>query len=238
VSRPAVPCVALDFGGTIARPGPSPRGTDVSAVLRDRFGVLTPQGFAGAVDAVAAEARAAYKADGRQARWEAVVATAADRVGIQVPVPHAVAAAVWDVVPDAVIDPSAADAVRRLHAAGRVLILACNTQRPADSRQRTLRKAGLAGCFAALVLSSELGVAKPDPRFYAAVLRAAAEHAGCGPRDVVFAGDTPDKDITGPLRAGMRAALVCPGNEPGWLPAGVPVIGHLAELPALLEAWP
>lgn len=234
----AARCVALDFGGTVACPGPSPRGADAAAVLRDRFGIPAAAGFADAVDVVSAEARAAYKNAGRQVFWEAILKTAAARANVRIPDPRKVAVALWDAVPDASIIPEAADAVRRLRAAGYVLILACNTRRPAARRWRTLQEAGLAGCFAALVLSSEAGAAKPDPRFYAAVLGVAAGQAGCGPAGVVFAGDTPDKDVAGPVRAGMRAVLIGQENRPGALPGGVPVLGCLAELPALLEGWP
>ena len=231
-------CVALDYGGTLAEPGPSPRGSDVTAVLRDKYGYSSPPGLAEAVDQVNAEARAAYGETGQPGSWMAVLAEAADRVQALIPSPGELAAAVQDAVPDGIIGPRSAAAVRRLHGAGHVLLLACNTRRSAESRRQTLAAAGLAGSFAALVLSSETGAAKPDPRFYAAVAAAARDHAGCGPESIVFAGDTPEKDIHGPARAGMRPVLVCPGPAPAGLPPGTPVVAHLAELPGLLERWP
>jgi FMN phosphatase YigB (HAD superfamily) len=127
--------------------------------------------------------------------------------------------------------------VRTLRHTGRALVLACNTQRPIAHRQRTLAAAGLADCFDALVLSSEIGVAKPDPRFYAVVADAARREAGCAPEAILFVGDTLDKDVIGPRAFGMRAALV-DGAPPPDLPEGVPVISHVAELPELLERWP
>jgi FMN phosphatase YigB (HAD superfamily) len=239
VTAPAVPCVALDFGGTIARPGRSPRGEDVAAALRGRLGLPVPAGLAWAVDQAKTAAKAAYRDSGQRTSWPEILTAAARAAGARIPDPDEMAAALWEIVPDGAVDPAAATAVRALRGRGHVLVLACNTRRPLASRQQTLAAAGIEGCFAALVLSSELGVAKPDPRFYAAVLAAAHEHAGCGPGGVVFAGDTPAKDVAGPVRAGMRAALIHPGpGAPEGLPAGIPVLGHLAGLPGLLERWP
>ena len=72
-------CVALDYGGTLAEPGPSPRGSDVTAVLRDKYGYSSPPGLAEAVDQVNAEARAAYGETGQPGSWMAVLAEAAEQ---------------------------------------------------------------------------------------------------------------------------------------------------------------
>ncbi|MGB8201760.1 MAG: HAD family hydrolase, partial [Pseudonocardiaceae bacterium] len=146
--------------------------------------------------------------------------------------------AIWRDVPDAVVDPVAAAAVRWLGRSGVILVLACNTQRTLAARQRTLGEAGIADCFTALVLSSVVGVGKPDPRFYAALTTTAREATGCGPQGVVFVGDTVDKDVLGPRRCGMRPVLIEPGPPPAGLAEDVPVVAHLSELPALLERWP
>ena len=230
-----VSCLALDFGGTIATPGPSPHGHDVTEVLRTRFGYRVQPGLAETIEAVRNEAAWSYRRSGRQTSWEMILGTAARRATADLPDLSAVADALWESVPDGVVDPAAATAIHHLHDAGRVLILACNTQRPLASRQRTLTAAGLAGCFAALVLSSVTGIGKPDPAFYAAVCQAARSVAGCGPDGITFVGDTVAKDVTGPLRSGMRAVLVHAGPPPAGLPGEVPVIAHLADLPGLLE---
>ena len=240
MTAPSAQCVAVDFGGTIAWPGRSPCGEDVAAVLRDRLGLPVPGGLPEAVDQAKTAAKAAYRACGHQTSWPEILTAAVRTAGTRLPAdPVDLAAALWDIVPDGTVDPAAATAVRALRDQGRVLVLACNTRRPLASRRQTLAAAGIEGCFAALVLSSELGAAKPDLRFYAAVLAAAAGHAGCGPEGVVFAGDTPAKDVVGPVRAGMRAVLIRSGpGAPEELPAGVPVLGHLSGLPGLLERWP
>ncbi len=233
----AVAAVALDFGGTLAMPGPSPRGHDVVAALERRLGLPSPAGLEDAVEEARAEAKAAYRR-GVQTPWESILAAAWRRLGAEVPDLATVVDALWEMVPDAVVDPRAAQAVRTLHRTGRSVVLACNTQRPIACRRRTLGAAGLADCFDALVLSSDIGVAKPDPRFYAAVAEAAQGEGGCAPEAVLFVGDTLDKDVIGPCAFGMRAALVCGGPVPPGLPEGVPVIAHVAELPDLLERWP
>ncbi|MEV4199351.1 HAD family hydrolase [Micromonospora globbae] len=229
--------MALDFGGTLATAGASPRGRDVVAALERRLGWPSPAGLDEAVEEARAEAKAAYRR-GVQTPWESILAAAWRRLGAEVPDLAAVVDAVWEAVPDAVVDPRAAQVVRTLRHSGRALVLACNTQRPIAYRRRTLAAAGLADCFDALVLSSDIGVAKPDPRFYAAVADAARGEAGCAPEAVLFVGDTLDKDVIGPRAFGMRAVLVCGGSPPPGVPDGVPVIAHVAELPDLLERWP
>jgi FMN phosphatase YigB (HAD superfamily) len=69
--------------------------------------------------------------------------------------------------------------------------------------------------------------------FYKLVLAA----AGCPASQVLFVGDNFACDVAGPVAHGMQAVLVRPqGLRPAEeLPAGVPVISHFRELPALLE---
>ncbi|MGH3772343.1 MAG: HAD family hydrolase [Pseudonocardiaceae bacterium] len=233
-----VACLAVDFGGTIAAPAPSPSGGDVVEILRRRFGYCAPAGFATVVDEVRAEAGAAYRACGRQTGWETTLAASAERAGVMLPDTSRLDEVIWEEVPDGVVDPVAAETVRLLRPAGMVLVLACNTQRSLAARHRTLVAARIADCFTALVLSSVVGVGKPDPAFYAAVATAAREATGCGPDGVVFVGDTISKDVLGPRRYGMHAVLVAPGPRPAGLPQEVPVIAHVSELPALLDRWP
>lgn len=233
-----VACVALDFGGTIATPGPSPNGADVVEILRAQFDCCAPPGFAAVVDRVRSEATAAYRAHGRQTPWETILTSSAERTGVRLPDACQLAEAIWQDVPDAVVDPVAAATVRQLGRSGVILVLACNTQRTLAARQQTLDEAGIADCFTALVLSSVVGVGKPHPRFYAAVTTAAREATGCGPDGVVFVGDTVDKDVLGPRSCGMRPVLIEPGPRPAGLADDVPVVAHLSELPALLERWP
>jgi FMN phosphatase YigB (HAD superfamily) len=131
------------------------------------------------------------------------------------------------------VDPAAVPAVRALAARGVRLILASNT-RAGQDRRPELAAAGLSDLFAAVLLSSELGFAKPSCPFFAAVAAA----AGCPPGRVLVAGNNLGRDIKPALAHGMRAALVRPaGLRPGEeLPPGAALIRHVSDLPALLEA--
>jgi HAD superfamily hydrolase (TIGR01549 family) len=53
----------------------------------------------------------------------------------------------------------------------------------------------------ALVLSYEVGLAKPDP----AIFNVVCERLGLSPGEILFVGDTPSADIEGPREIGMPA---------------------------------
>ena len=78
-----------------------------------------------------------------------------------------------------------------------------------------------------------MGARKPERALFDAALQAAGRPAS----EAVHVGDSPDNDVAGALRAGLRAVLLrragalSAGTE---LAAGVPVIASLAELPALV----
>jgi FMN phosphatase YigB (HAD superfamily) len=122
--------------------------------------------------------------------------------------------------------------VRTLHDSGITLLLASNTL-PGELRWPALQQAGIDHLFRAALLSYPLGVRKPELLFYDLVVAA----AGCPASQVLFAGDNLACDVAGPLAYGMQAALVRPdGPRPGErLPEGAFTIGHVRELPVLLE---
>jgi putative hydrolase of the HAD superfamily len=223
-------CIAWDFGGTLAAPGPSPDGAVVAEVLAGVFGVAAPPGFPAVFDGFAARARHRDRRTGRQSSWTGVLRSAADAVGLDVPSGRVVEDAVFDHIPDARVDPRAAACVWRLRELGFRCVLACNTQRPGPRRQRTLVEAGIAECFSAVLCSSTLGIRKPHPDFYAAVFRA----AGCDPGQVLFVGDTPRNDVAGPRKAGAHAVLVAVAATD--VEEGVMAVGHVAELAGYAEA--
>lgn len=232
-----VRCLALDFGGTLASPGPEPGGDLVTQVVAALTRRQVPPGLAAAFDVAYLEVTHADRETASHSPFADTLLTAARRVGFALTPGEAAEAAeaVFVTIPDAIPDAEACRAVQVLQAAGLRCILACDTQRPERVRRATLAAAGVEDRFSALVLSGTLGVRKPHPRFYDAVLRA----AGCEPGEVLFVGDTYRKDVAGPIRAGMRAVLV---TRPG---RGLPirtdpaasafaVVGHVRELPALL----
>lgn len=96
------------------------------------------------------------------------------------------------------------DVIRRLHAEGRTLVLACNTSRPHNLRLRTLSEADILNCFAAVVTSSHLGVSKPITPFF----RQVADAVGADVSRLVHVGNSLRDDVEGALRAGARAVWV------------------------------
>ncbi len=102
------------------------------------------------------------------------------------------------------------------------------------ARQREkLARAGLERAFAAerVVISSEVGAEKPDPRIFARALAA----LGLAEGEVLHVGDDPVRDILGAQRAGLRSCWLARGAYPAELPPPSFAIRALAELPALLE---
>ncbi|SMF48590.1 haloacid dehalogenase superfamily, subfamily IA, variant 3 with third motif having DD or ED/haloacid dehalogenase superfamily, subfamily IA, variant 1 with third motif having Dx(3-4)D or Dx(3-4)E [Tistlia consotensis] len=99
----------------------------------------------------------------------------------------------------------------------------------------TLAEAGFERHLDALVVSADLGLAKPHPEIY----RTAAAKLGVAPEDCLFVGDEPLADVVGPARLGCTTALL-PGRhgmavieEPSFRIAsldellGLPVLAHL-----------
>ncbi len=224
--------LAVDFGGTLARPGPSPDGRMVADVLRGLPGSVVTERFSATFDDVNGRLRHADRARGRQTAYAEVLSQTAAECGSVLPDDlDAVVEAVFTAVPDAEVDVGAAHALRLLRGRGLRCLLACDTQRPRAVRRETLRAAGILDCFDALVLSSDVGVRKPHPTFYAAVVKA----AGCQAEGILFVGDTPEKDVVAPRTYGMRSVLIAK-DRPLGLDASIDVIEHFSRLPAYLEA--
>jgi putative hydrolase of the HAD superfamily len=117
-------------------------------------------------------------------------------------------------------------ALRTLRAAGHRLFVVSNWD---VSLHDMLRDAGLDALLDGAISSAQAGVAKPDP----AIFRRALELAGAPQALALHAGDSLEYDIFGALAAGLRAALVVRGDRTPVVPAGVAVVGSLAELAAL-----
>jgi FMN phosphatase YigB (HAD superfamily) len=130
------------------------------------------------------------------------------------------------------VDPEAAVALHELARLGLRLVLATNAS-AAETRWPALQLAGVHELFAVGLVSYSLNVRKDDPLFYELVITAAR----CPAEEVLFVGDRLDYDVVAPIRAGMQACLVRPGGLRAGeqLPAGALVIGHVRELPALVE---
>ena len=107
------------------------------------------------------------------------------------------------------------------------------TNGPSAIQRRKIEHFGLAEYFDALIVSGEVGVAKPDP----AIFRLALERMGVEPVEALFVGDAPEYDLRGAAAAGVPFVWMNPGGEA--LPEGftqpLARISRLGELPSLLE---
>lgn len=114
----------------------------------------------------------------------------------------------------------------------RGLRLGVVTNGPTQLQRSKVAALALQTRMGAVLISDEVGVAKPDARIFLA----AAARLGVEPSECMFVGDNPEKDVVGAAAVGMRAI---------WLPAALPWppgipgprerIGALPELLTLLE---
>ncbi len=111
------------------------------------------------------------------------------------------------------------------------LRLAAITNAAGDYQRAKLVALGLGSAFDAVLISGELGVAKP----HRAIFRKACRVLGVSPAQAVHVGDRLDIDAKGARDAGLHGVWL-DRSGCGTLPegAGISVIGRLAELPALV----
>lgn len=103
-----------------------------------------------------------------------------------------------------------------------------------DHLAATLRRHGLDVHFDDWTSSEEADSCKPDPRIY----RYALAKAGRTAAETLFVGDSPQHDVAGARRAGMRTVLV---GEPGTvapLSHGLDAAEPDFEVRALVELLP
>jgi putative hydrolase of the HAD superfamily len=124
--------------------------------------------------------------------------------------------------------PDAAPALGRVRQLGLKAAVVSNWD---VSLRRILGDIGLGGLVDEIVVSAEVGAAKPDPAIYEAALRRLRSPA----RRTLFVGDSPETDIAGAVGAGLHAVLVDrAGNAPDQ--EGVERIPTLENLEELLAA--
>ena len=110
--------------------------------------------------------------------------------------------------------------------------LAIVTNGVARAQRRRFEASPLNGLIPWLFISEELGASKPDPAFFAPVLRTLGNP---DPRRVLMVGDNLLADIQGGIQAGLDTAWYNPGRLPGD-PAIVPTweVDGYAALQALI----
>lgn len=134
-------------------------------------------------------------------RWRRIVAD----VLVEVPDPERAFAELWEHFgrPESWrVYPDVSPALAAFRAAGLPVWIASNF----DARLRGVLRGlpELASCANHVVISSECGFRKPDPRFYEAVRAALGLSAGA----ILFAGDDVENDYEGPRNQGMRSVLI------------------------------
>jgi len=112
---------------------------------------------------------------------------------------------------------TAYDAVRResgvrLCAGARELLAALRpryrlgllTNGPGEMQREKIRSLGLEAAFDAILIAGEIGIYKPDPRAFTALL----ERLGTPPTRTLFVGDSYEADIVGARAAGLSAVWI------------------------------
>jgi HAD superfamily hydrolase (TIGR01509 family) len=116
------------------------------------------------------------------------------------------------------------DALARMRAAGVKLAVVSNSE---GTIEAALAEAGLRPLLDAVVDSTVVGVAKPDPRIF----HIALERIDVAPGDAIMVGDSPTADVTGARGAGLRAALLDPFDLYSWVEAP-----RFRDVPAFADA--
>lgn len=124
------------------------------------------------------------------------------------------------VYPDA--EPTLA-ALRRTHRLGLV------TNGLVDLQRAKLGASGLEPYFDAVVVSTEVGIGKPDPRIFLHALAA----LGPVPDEAAMVGDSLERDVAGARAAGIRGIWLNRGSLPR--PRGIVPDAEVTTLTALLD---
>jgi 2-haloacid dehalogenase len=96
-----------------------------------------------------------------------------------------------------------------------------------------LANSGIAGAFTAVLISEEMGIAKPDARFF----RAAGEALGLPAAELLCVGDSPAADVAGAQAAGIDACWYAPTGSP-WSGPGEPPVHVIHSIVDVLRIVP
>lgn len=129
--------------------------------------------------------------------------------------------------------PGAREALSEL--AGRYTLAVATNALASDEDlvRKALARAGLESAVRFVFTARDLGIAKPDPRFF----RTALATLGLKPAQVVMVGDSYHSDVAGAKAVGLRAIWFNPAGEPSPLvhPVHDAEIRALQNLPAALS---
>ncbi len=137
----------------------------------------------------------------------------------------------WQKVGEASVDyPFTKGVLSELRAKGLKLALITNGDRAMQNDK--IEVLGYRPYFDEVIISGEVGVAKPTPEIYELALR----RLGVSAEEFVYVGDNPANDIEGARAAGIRAVWVkTVGRWPEHLPLPAYSVDTIAQIPALLE---
>ncbi len=127
--------------------------------------------------------------------------------------------------------PDSLSVVRGLQ---RRLLTGLVTNGPSVIQRAKLERLGIEHLFPIVVVSEEIGVAKPDPAIFAHALAL----AGVRPEEALYVGDHPLNDVIGARRAGL-VSVWCDRFGRQWTREERPplVIRSLWELYCIVERW-
>jgi putative hydrolase of the HAD superfamily len=130
------------------------------------------------------------------------------------------------------LDP---DAPALLTALGARYRLALVTNGPSWSQRPKIERFDLAAYMHAIIVSEEVGVAKPDPQIFHIALNALA----VPPDEALFVGDSPENDLRGAAQAGMPAIWVnrYGATLPPDIPQPIAVVDGLRDLAAIIHRY-
>jgi putative hydrolase of the HAD superfamily len=124
--------------------------------------------------------------------------------------------------------PGARRVLSELRSVGARMAIVSNGS--SGSQMAKIEATGIAEYFDGIIISGDLGFAKPDPRIF----RLAAETVGATLSECVFVGDNPERDVAGAGLLGMRTIWLAHGIS--W-PVGVRP-GPSITVQALTELLP
>lgn len=125
------------------------------------------------------------------------------------------------------------DSVHTLEALRPRFKLGLVTNGPSRTQRAKIEQFRLIDYLDLLIVSDEVGVAKPDPAIFAIAL----ERLDVSPGEALFVGDSPEFDLRGAAAAGMPFVWMNPRGEilPADLARPIAVIQRLSELLPLLD---
>lgn len=130
--------------------------------------------------------------------------------------------------------PGVEEALLALHPRYRLALATNAAESGAALVRAALRRVGVEEHFDAVFTARELGVCKPDPAFFQAMLR----ELGCAPHEAAMVGDDYHADVAGAKGAGLQAIWFNPMASPS--PFAHPLydaeVRAMVELPAVLDA--